>query len=91
MPRALAYAAQAALYAGFAAAVGILASWPTYGGLPDGTAQIKLSFSHSGARAEECHRLTVEELAKLRAIHKDEQKWERRAKENFEKAKKFFQ
>lgn len=65
MPRALAYAAQAALYAGFAAAVGILASWPTYGGLPDGTAQIKLSFSHSGARAEECHRLTVEELAKL--------------------------
>lgn len=30
-----------------------------------------------------------EELAKLRAIHKDEQKWERRAKENFEKAKKF--
>jgi hypothetical protein len=29
-----------------------------------------------------------EELAKLRAIHKDEQKWERRAKENFEKAKR---
>lgn len=30
-----------------------------------------------------------EELAKLRAIHRDEQKWERRAKENFEKAKRF--
>lgn len=29
-----------------------------------------------------------EELAKLRAIHKDEQKWERRAKENFDKAKR---
>jgi hypothetical protein len=29
-----------------------------------------------------------EELAKLRAIHRDEQKWERRAKENFEKAKR---
>ena len=29
-----------------------------------------------------------EELARLRAIHKDEQKWERRAKENFEKAKR---
>lgn len=29
-----------------------------------------------------------DELARLRAIHKDEQKWERRAKENFEKAKR---
>ena len=29
-----------------------------------------------------------EELAKLRAIHRDEQKWERRAKENFDKAKR---
>lgn len=29
-----------------------------------------------------------EELARLRAIHKDEQKWERRAKENFEKARR---
>lgn len=35
--------------------------------------------------------LTAEErneLARLRAIHKDEQKWEKRAKENFEKAKR---
>lgn len=65
MPNALGYAAQALFYAGFAAAVGVFASWPSHGGLPDSTAQIKLSFSHSGARAEECHRLTAEELAKL--------------------------
>ena len=65
MPDALAIAAQALFYAGFAAAIGVFASWPTLPGLPDGTAQVKLSFSHSGARAEECRRLSVEELAKL--------------------------
>ena len=65
MPSALGYAAQAAFYAAFAAAIGVFASWPRHGGLPDSSAQIKLSFSHSGARAEECHRLTAEELAKL--------------------------
>jgi hypothetical protein len=65
MPDAFRYAAQALFYAAFTAAVGMFASWPTYGGLPDGTAQIKLSFIHSGARAEACHRLTAEELAKL--------------------------
>jgi hypothetical protein len=65
MASVLAYAGQAVFYAGVAAAVGIFASWPTYGGLPDGAAQVKLSFIHSGARAQECHRLSVEELAKL--------------------------
>jgi hypothetical protein len=65
MPDAVRYAGQVLFYAGFAAAVGAFASWPIYRATPEGTAQIKLSFNHSGARVEECRRLTVEELSKL--------------------------
>jgi acetyl esterase/lipase len=65
MPDALRYAAQALFYAGFAAAIGVFASWPVYYQAPPGSAQIKLSFNHGGARVEECRKLTAEELAKL--------------------------
>jgi hypothetical protein len=59
------YAGQALLYAAFAATIGVPASWPTYHQLPKDSAQIKLSFNHSGARVEDCRKLTSEELSKL--------------------------
>jgi hypothetical protein len=62
---ALRYAGQALFYGGFAAAIGLFASWPKYNQMPEGSSQVKLSFNHSGARLEECRRLTAEELAKL--------------------------
>ncbi len=61
----LKYAGQALFYAGFAAAIGTFASWPSYQQVPEGAAQIKLSFNHGGARVEDCRRLTAEELSKL--------------------------
>jgi hypothetical protein len=59
------YAGQALFYALFAAAIGGFASWPVYHQVPENTARIKLSFNHGGARLEDCHKLTSEELAKL--------------------------
>ena len=61
----LRYAGQALFYALFAAAIGGFASWPAYRQAPENTAQIKLAFNHGGARLEDCHKLTSEELAKL--------------------------
>ena len=65
MPSPLAYAGQACFYALCSAGIAVLASSPVYHQVPEGTAQIKLSFNHSGARVEECRRLTTKELAKL--------------------------
>ncbi len=65
MLNAARYAGQALFYAGFAAAIGLFASWPRYSQMPEGSAQIKLSFNHSGARVEDCRRLSAEELSKL--------------------------
>jgi hypothetical protein len=59
------FAAQALFYAAFAVAIGAFASWPVYKQVPEGSAQIKLSFNHSGARLEDCRRLTADELSKL--------------------------
>ena len=65
MPDVVRYAAQALFYTGFVAAIGAFASWPMYNQVPEGSAQIKLSFNHSGARVEDCRRLTADELSKL--------------------------
>lgn len=65
MPSLTRYAGQVVLYAAFAAAIGTFASWPKYNQLPADMAQIKLAFNHSGARVEDCRRLTAEELSKL--------------------------
>jgi hypothetical protein len=65
MPDIARYAVQALFYAGFAAVIGVFAAWPIYHQTPEGSAQIKLSFNHSGARIEECRKLTAEELSKL--------------------------
>lgn len=59
------YGLQALFYAGFALLVGALASWPRYQQVPQGAAQVKLAFNHSGTRIEECRRVSTEELAKL--------------------------
>ena len=45
------------------AGVAVLSAWPTYRTVPQGTALLKLSFSHGGARS--CRDLTDQELAKL--------------------------
>lgn len=57
--------AQAALYAVFAAVVGYFATGPAYRYLPPGTALVRVSFSHAGARKAECRRLTPAEVAAL--------------------------
>lgn len=65
MPSPLAIAGQVVLYAAFAGFIGVLSSWPRYDNLQPGQALLKLSFSHAGQLAHECHRRTAEELAKL--------------------------
>jgi hypothetical protein len=56
---------QALAYTAFAALVGYFASMPAYVAHNPGLAQIKVSFSHGGAPATECRRLTQEELMKI--------------------------
>jgi hypothetical protein len=67
MPSILAWAGQAAVYAAAAAVVGYFASSPAYQQVPEGLAQIKISFRHGGVRVEDCKKLTSEETAKLPA------------------------
>ena len=61
----LRFAGQAVFYAVCAAAIGYLSTNPVYRQVAEGQAQIKLALSHSGEPAEDCHRATPEELAKL--------------------------
>lgn len=61
----LRYALQVLFYVAFAGTIGAFASWPTYRQVAEGSAQIKLSFSHSSSRLEACRKLTWEELSKL--------------------------
>jgi hypothetical protein len=56
---------QALAYAAFAALIGHFASSPAYVAHDPALAQLKVSFSHGGAPASECRRLTHEELMKL--------------------------
>jgi len=65
MPDFVRYAGQIVFYTACAAAIGVFASWPLYRQVPEGSAQIKLSFNHSGKRVEDCRKLTAEELSKL--------------------------
>jgi hypothetical protein len=65
MPNPLQLAGQALFYAAAAVFIGYFASNPAYRQLPEGAAQIKLSFRHGAARIEDCRRLTSEEIAKL--------------------------
>ena len=58
---------QAAFLALIMLVVGYLSTRPQYVQVPEGMAQIKLSFAHGGARAQDCRRLTAEEIAALPA------------------------
>jgi hypothetical protein len=61
----LPFAGQALFYTAAAGFIGYFASNPAYRQIPEGMAQIKLSFRHGAARVEDCRRLTSKEIAKL--------------------------
>ena len=65
MPKVLRYALQAANYSVFMLLVWYFSAAPSYTHLTPDQAVITLAFSHAGARIEECHTLSQEELAKL--------------------------
>ncbi len=65
MPSPIQYAGQAVLYAVAALATGYFAAHPSWSELPPGSAQIKLSLVHGAKRAEDCRRLSYEEIMKL--------------------------
>ena len=65
MPKPLAIAAQAVLYALFAAAIGWFSFHPRSRQLEPDQALLKLSFSHPGQLREECRQRSAEELEKL--------------------------
>ncbi|MCB1380364.1 MAG: hypothetical protein KDK89_18645 [Alphaproteobacteria bacterium] len=67
MPDLIRYGAQAIVYAAMTAMIGYLSASPNYRAVPEGMAQIKLSFRHGAQRVEDCRRLTPEEIAKLPA------------------------
>lgn len=52
-------------YGLFAVFVGYFANSPGWQSVDPGQAEIKFSFTHAGARLEECRRYTPEELAKI--------------------------
>ena len=64
-PRSGRAAAQAAVYALLALALGALSAWPAYRQLEAGAAVLKLSFSHAAALRQPCAKLTPAEMARL--------------------------
>jgi hypothetical protein len=64
-PGRLAWAGQAALYALFAAFIGVFAQWPPYRHLDENEALVKLSFVRVGKPVGDCRRLSDAELARL--------------------------
>ena len=67
MPDVLRYAGQAVFLAAVGVFIAYFSQYPVYQQVPDGMAQIKLSFAHGGARKIDCRRLTPQEIAKLPA------------------------
>ncbi len=65
MPDLFRYAGQALFYAVVMLGIGYFSQRPIYENIPPDKAQILLSFSHGGARAEACRRLSSEEIARL--------------------------
>jgi len=65
MVKVLRVAGQVLAYAALAVLVGYFSMAPAYTTRDATKAEIKLSFSHAGARIQECRRYTQEELAKL--------------------------
>ncbi len=67
MHNLLRYAGQAIFLAVIAAFIGYFSSHPVYRQMPEGMAQIKLSFAHGAKRLVDCRKLTSKEIAKLPA------------------------
>lgn len=67
MPDFFRYAGQFVFFVGVVAFIGYFSSQPIYQQIPDGMAQIKMSFAHGGARKIDCRKLTSAEIAKLPA------------------------
>jgi hypothetical protein len=67
MPNLMRYAGQVVFLAAIAAFIGYFSSHPTYRQMPEGMAQIKLSFAHGAKRVVDCRKLTSKEIAKLPA------------------------
>jgi hypothetical protein len=67
MPDVLRYAGQFLFFAALMAFIGYFSSRPIYQQVPDGMAQIKLSFAHGAARKIDCRKLTSKEIAALPA------------------------
>jgi hypothetical protein len=65
MREASRYIGQALFYAVVACAIGYFSSRPVYTQIPANSAQIKMSFSHAGARKQPCRKLAPVEIAKL--------------------------
>lgn len=65
MTTPLALAGQGIAYLLFALLIGYFSAAPVYVHVDPDKAVIKLSFSHAGARKEECRRLNPEEIARL--------------------------
>lgn len=62
---ALAWLAQAVLYAAFAVFIGVFSSWPSYSPLATGEALLRLSFNQPGKLVADCRPRSAEELARL--------------------------
>lgn len=58
-------AGQIVFYSAVCLGIGTFAAWPRINTIPPGTAQIKMSLTHGGARIVDCRRLTPQEIAKL--------------------------
>ena len=67
MPSVLQYIGQFVFFAVFCVFIGYFSNQPVYQQIPDGMAQIKLSFAHGAARKVDCRKLTSKEIAKLPA------------------------
>lgn len=67
MSRVLKYAGQAVVFGCVAVFTAYFASHPTVQQIPDGMAQIKLSFAHGSDRKIDCRKLTSKEIAALPA------------------------
>jgi hypothetical protein len=59
------FAGQCFLYALLAAGIGYFSTAPAHRPIPDGAAQLTLSFSRAGEHTAECRRLTPGEIAAL--------------------------
>jgi len=67
MRKILRPAGQFLFFAVAAASIGYFSNRPPHRQIPDGMAQIKLSFAHGAARLIDCRKLTSKEIAKLPA------------------------